>query len=315
MIQQSSRQQQQYDEAQPIPRLNGLSILFLIGLPIITVPWVIYDLHRNGLSSANLWLCLTLVCISGITITAGYHRYFSHRTYDCAPIIQWLYLFFGAMTAEQSALVWSSDHRYHHQFQDQAGDPYNVKRGFWWAHMGWMLFRNPENRPFANVPDLKKNPRVMWQYRHYAPLMLAMNFGLPTLIGLAYDNPLGGFLWGGLLRMFLFHQCTFLINSAAHTFGQPTHSRANTAKDNYFLAFFTFGEGHHSFHHAYPSDHRIGWRWYHWDPGKWWIRGLARVGLASHLKMIQEFRTAERPVSALNLVAGHDFQNRKSVKF
>ncbi len=275
----------QINESQTTDRFNWPGAIFLIGLPILTIPLAIWSVQLHGFTLFDGLLMFALWGLGGISITAGYHRYFAHKTYQCSPIVRAFYLAFGGMTVQNSALIWASDHRFHHQFQDTDGDPYSINRGFFWAHMGWMLRANPEARPFSNALDLQKDRAVMWQHRNYALVILVMNFLLPTLIGALVGRPLEGLVWGGLARMFIFHQSTFLVNSAAHTFGRKTFSAKNTARDNELVALLTFGEGHHSFHHAFPTDHRIGYRWFHYDPGKWLIRSLKALGLASDLKL------------------------------
>ncbi len=273
-----------FAESQATRHVNWLSIVFVVGVPILIGPALWLYIQANGFVWTDFAIFAVLWALSGLAITAGYHRYYAHRTHQAAKPIQWIYALLGAMTVENSALVWASDHRYHHQHQDKDGDPYNINRGFAWAHIVWMFFKTQDERPFTNSPDLKKDPIVMWQHRNYGWLVAVMGFGVPTLIGACFGRPLAGLLWGGFLRMVIFHHTTFLVNSAAHVWGKKNYSDVNSARDNPLLAVLTFGEGYHSFHHAYPSDHRLGHRWFHFDPGKWWIRGLARVGLTWDLK-------------------------------
>ena len=273
-----------YLESQPTDRLNFLSMVFLIALPVLSIPTAIFYISNYGFTRADFALFFSLWALSGLSITAGYHRYYAHRTHQAAGIVQWFYLLFGAMTVQNSVLNWASDHRYHHQFEDTEADPYNINKGFFWAHFGWMLWEGKNHRPYANAKDLLKDPRVRFQHRYYALIMTAMSFGLPTLIGALYGRPFAGFLFGGVIRMFAFHHCTFLVNSAAHYFGKPTHNPNATAKNSTLVALFSFSEGYHSFHHAFPTDHRIGYRWHEYDPGKWFFRILKPFGLIWDLK-------------------------------
>jgi stearoyl-CoA desaturase (delta-9 desaturase) len=151
--------------------------------------------------------------------------------------------------------------------------------------MGWILYKDaPELQSFGNVLDLKTKPLVVWQHRYYLPLVLVSCFLLPVLIGLRYGRPGGSVLWGGLLRVVLFHHITFLVNSASHTIGSQPYSRADSSRDNWWLAFLMFGGGYHNFHHTFPGDYRSGIAWYHWDPVKWWVWGLQWIGLTWRLK-------------------------------
>jgi stearoyl-CoA desaturase (delta-9 desaturase) len=124
----------------------------------------------------------------------------------------------------------------------------------------------------------------MWQHRFSHVLGIVVGLGLPTLVGAAFGRPLGGLLWGGFLRIALIHHTTFLVNSVAHLYGRRPYSEESTARDNALLAFITNGEGYHNFHHRFPSDYRNGVLWYQWDPTKWLIAALRRVGLARGLR-------------------------------
>jgi stearoyl-CoA desaturase (Delta-9 desaturase) len=265
---------------------NWPIISFLLGTPIVAALLAVCYVWSAGFAFSDLAIFIFMYYATGLSITAGYHRYYAHRTFDCHPIVQFCFLAFGAATFQNSLLNWASDHRYHHQFSDQEGDPYSVNRGFWWAHMGWMFFHYPSNRQYKNSPDLKKDGLVMWQEKYYLPLALITSLGVPTLIGALFGRPWGGFVWGGVVRMVIVHQVTFMINSAAHSFGKKTFDVTGTARDNYLVALFTFGEGYHSFHHAFAGDYRIGSKWYHYDPGKWLIRALNGLGLAKRLKKV-----------------------------
>jgi stearoyl-CoA desaturase (delta-9 desaturase) len=173
----------------------------------------------------------------------------------------------------------------HHKHVDRDWDPYNIKRGFWWAHIVWIFYRNPASGDFENSPDLLKNKVVMWQHRWNKVLLLVGGFGLPTLIGAAFGDPIAGLLWGGFVRIMVIHHTTFFVNSLAHFVGKPLFNSEVSARDNWMVALLTLGEGYHSFHHRFPSDFRNGIRWYHWDPAKWFIGALRSVKLASDLRV------------------------------
>ena len=121
------------------------------------------------------------------------------------------------MAAQNSILWWSSSHRVHHKYVDNDWDPYNIKRGFWWAHILWIFYQNDQrDDTFANAPDLLKNPVVMWQNRWHKVILIVGGFGMPTLIGAAFGDPIAGLLWGGFLRIVVIHHTTFFVNSLAH---------------------------------------------------------------------------------------------------
>ena len=157
--------------------------------------------------------------------------------------------------------------------------------------MGWMLRDYRSSEPdFSNAKDLQRDPIVMWQHRHYVALTLLMNLGLPLLLGVWHGDIIGTFLLVGLLRLVINHHVTFFINSLAHFWGSRPYTESNSARDNGFLAFLTYGEGYHNFHHIFQTDYRNGIRWWQWDPTKWMISACSRLGLASNLNRVPDFR-------------------------
>jgi stearoyl-CoA desaturase (delta-9 desaturase) len=262
--------------------------VFLCTTPFIGVFGTLFYALKYGVAWWEPTLLVVMIFAVGCSIGSGYHRYFSHRTYEAHPIAQAFFLIFGSMAMQNSALSWSRDHRDHHRFEDKEFDPYNINRGFWWAHMFWIFYKADPRRTFKSCPDLLKNRLVMLQHRVSGPFGLLAGLALPTLVGAAFGRPLGGLLWGGFLRIFVIHHTTFFVNSASHVWGVRPYSEGTTARDNWFLAFFTHGEGYHNFHHRFPADFRNGIRWWHWDPNKWLIRGMKTVGLARALNVTPE---------------------------
>jgi stearoyl-CoA desaturase (Delta-9 desaturase) len=264
---------------------DWVNIAFLSLTPIIGIVGTAAWTWTHGF---HLWmpiLMMAMYALVGFSICAGYHRFFSHKTYEASPVLQVLFAFFGAMAAENSILWWSSSHRVHHKYIDKEWDPYNIKRGFWWAHIFWIFTKNEQfDGTFSNSPDLLKNPVVMWQNKWHKAILIGAGFGIPTLIGAAFGDPIAGLLWGGFLRIVVIHHTTFFVNSLAHTLGKPLFNAEVSARDNWFVAMLTLGEGYHSFHHRFPTDFRNGIHWYQWDPSKWMIRTFKFLGLASDLR-------------------------------
>jgi stearoyl-CoA desaturase (delta-9 desaturase) len=226
-----------------------------------------------------LWFALC-----GVAITGGYHRLFAHPTYRARALVRFFYLVFGAAAVQNSALKWSSDHRIHHAKTDREEDPYNILRGFWWAHIGWVFYKDPEEGVVRGVKDLQGDSLVLWQARHY--LLLALLFGgvLPLALGFAWGDPIGAVLVAGFLRLVLQWHATGAVNSVAHWIGTQPYSRATSARDCFWTALITLGESYHNFHHRFQIDYRNGVRWYHFDPTKWFVWGLSRTGLAWDLR-------------------------------
>ncbi|MFC0445982.1 acyl-CoA desaturase [Pseudidiomarina halophila] len=264
--------------------LNTLVFAITFAVAAIGVPW--YGLTHGF--SLGLWLALIgTIAFAGISITAGYHRLWAHRTYDAHWSLRILFALGGALAVQNSALHWSSDHREHHKHvDDNDRDPYSAKRGFWYSHIGWMLREYQASRyhDYNNVKDLQKDPVVMWQHRHYLALTLLTSIGWPIAIGLLLGDVWGAVILVGFARLVINHHTTFFINSLAHIWGKQPYTDRNTARDNGFLAFLTFGEGYHNYHHIFSADYRNGIRWWQFDPTKWLIRSCSWLGLTSNLK-------------------------------
>ena len=257
---------------------------FLMLTPVVGIVGTALYTYWTGFELWMPLLALGMYLAVGISICAGYHRFFSHKSYEAARPVQLFYAIFGAMAAQNSILWWSSSHRTHHQYVDRDWDPYNIKRGFWWAHMLWIFHKHDAPDVEGNAPDLLKNPIVRWQNRWYKVILIVGGFGLPTLIGALFGDAIAGLMWGGFLRLVVIHHTTFFVNSLAHYVGQPTYNAEVSARDNWAVALVTLGEGYHSFHHRFPADFRNGIRWFHWDPAKWFIGVLGTLRLATDLR-------------------------------
>ena len=224
--------------------------------------------------------------ISAAGITAGYHRLFSHVTYKAVWPVRLVLMLLGSSVFQGSILEWSTDHRKHHLYTETEKDPYNIKQGFWYAHIGWLFVLDPNKRDFSNVEDLMQDPIVRFQHRFYIPIAIFMGYIVPALIASLWGDPLGGLLIGGALRIAVAQQSTFCINSICHYFGKKTYSEEQEARDNWVTALITMGEGYHNFHHQFPKDYRNAVRFYQFDPSKWLIRLLSYLGLASDLRRV-----------------------------
>jgi len=179
---------------------------------------------------------------------------------------------------------WCGGHRVHHRYTDTRKDPYNAKRGFWWAHMGWMLV-NSKNKAKADIRDLQADPIMNFQHTHYGWLGPTMAYLVPALVAyFGWNDFWGGFFYAGVLRLVFVHHATFCVNSMAHWFGAQTYDDERSPRDHILTAVVTIGEGYHNFHHEFPNDYRNGIRYYDYDPTKWLIRGLAIFGLTYNLK-------------------------------
>ena len=183
--------------------INWVTTIVFTATPlaaVILVPW--YGIV-HGYSAAAWLIALACLWAGGISITAGYHRLWSHRAYNAHWSVRLFFMLFGAMALQNSILIWASQHRTHHRFVDDWDkDPYSARRGFWFSHMGWILRDYPSGRnDFSNARDLERDPIVMFQHRYYLPLALSMNIAFPLLLGWAVGEVWGVFILAGLLRL------------------------------------------------------------------------------------------------------------------
>jgi stearoyl-CoA desaturase (delta-9 desaturase) len=273
----------------PVERINWTTSSFLIGTFILTLTALPVYVWYFGIDWFHFGVAFTLLMLTGFSITLGYHRLFSHMAFRARLPIRLFVLIFGAGAFENSALMWASEHRRHHKHVDHEEDPYDITKGFFHAHIGWLLFKLMPQPPFDNVNDLKKDRLVMWQHRHVHLLAVLVSFGLPTLLGGLWDGwigALGGFLIGGVAKVVVVQHCTFFINSACHTIGRQPYSTRCSARDSMIMALFTFGEGYHNYHHEFQHDYRNGVKPWHWDPTKWMIWSLAKLRMVSGLRRV-----------------------------
>ncbi|MCP4896107.1 MAG: acyl-CoA desaturase [bacterium] len=248
---------------------------------IITATWYAVSV---GITWIEVTACVALWIVVGLSVTAGYHRLFSHRAYQASFPVRLFFALFGAAAWENSIIAWAAAHRFHHRHVDSQDDPYNPQEGFWYSHMGWIMVEGSKHDDTSNVPDLWKDPICRWQHKYYLAVSTVTNLAITIGLGLITGRMLGMFIFALLVRVVLTHHFTFLINSAAHIWGSQRWSTAHSAKDNWFLSFFTFGEGYHNYHHSFQADYRNGALWYNWDPSKWLIWLLSRLGLAQDLR-------------------------------
>ncbi|MBM7034808.1 acyl-CoA desaturase [Vibrio ulleungensis] len=288
----------------PLLWLNIFVFVTSLVLAVIVTPWYAYN---YGLGWAHLVWFIIAFSFTNLSITAGYHRLWSHKTYQASPLLRGIFAIGGAFSMQNSALHWSSDHREHHKHVDHdTKDPYSASRGFWYSHIGWMLrdYNQATYSDYKNCRDLKKDNIVQWQHKYYVPLTLVTNFGIPIALGVIHQDIIGMFLVVGAVRLFLSHHTTFFINSLAHIWGKQTFTDKNSARDNGVLAFFTFGEGYHNFHHLFENDYRNGIDWWHYDPTKWLIKACSWVGLAEKLRTTPQLKI-EKARAAMLLHKAH----------
>jgi len=275
----------------PFHRVNWPTSIFLMTTLLVSLTAVPVYLWHYGLDWFQVVLFLVFFSFSGGSITLGYHRLFAHFAFKAKWPVKLFTLFFGASAFEGSALEWASDHRIHHKHVDHDEDPYDISKGFFHAHIGWLLFKLRPEPAMDNVADLRADRLVMWQHRWIILLNFTSGFIVPAFLGFLWggaQGALGSFLLAGVLRTVCVQHSTFFINSLCHTIGNRPYSSRCSARDSWLMALFTFGEGYHNYHHEFQYDYRNGVKPWQFDPTKWTIWVLNKVGLASNLRRVPD---------------------------
>jgi stearoyl-CoA desaturase (delta-9 desaturase) len=254
-------------------------IVYPSAIPFVLTHFVCLGAIWTGVSLEALVVAFLLYVVRMWAITAGYHRYFSHRSYKTSRVFQFLIAFLGQTSAQRGVIWWAAVHRHHHLHSDTAHDVHSPKHhGFWYAHLGWIF--NPTNcePDYGTVKDLTRYPELVWLDKQvYAPAML-LGFGIWAWGG--WTMLVVGFFWSTVL---LFH-CTFFINSLAHVSGSQRYLTGDDSRNNFWLALITLGEGWHNNHHHYQSSTRQGFRWWEVDVSYYVLRILSWLRLVWDLR-------------------------------
>ena len=284
----------------PFARVEWVTSSFLIITAILTFTAVPAYFYYFGWDWFLFAVFMFYYPATGMSITVGYHRLFSHKAFKASWPVKLFVLLFGAAAFENSALWWSSEHRKHHKHVDTDDDPYDITKGFFWAHMGWLMFKLKPATPIDNVQDLKKDGLIVWQDKWVHGIAFFMSFILPSGIGYLYAittenlTPLAGLLGGllipGVARVVMVQHATFCINSLCHMIGSRPYSTSHSARDSWIAAIFTMGEGYHNYHHEFQWDYRNGVKSWQLDPSKWIIWILSKFGLTNDLKRVANER-------------------------
>jgi len=264
-----------------LSKVDWLNTAILTITPAIAV----YSLFCVPLSRATAVWSIIYYFITGLGITAGYHRYWAHRSYDATLLYQFWMALAGAGAVEGSIKWWSRGHRAHHRYTDTEKDPYSAHKGLLHSHILWMMKKEEKGKMGrVDITDLNADPLVRWQHKYFIPLMLTMAFIIPTTVaGFGWGDWKGGFFWAGVTRLVFVHHATFCVNSLAHWLGEAAFDDRATPRDHIFTALVTLGEGYHNFHHEFPNDFRNAIRFWQYDPTKWLIWVCSLVGLTYNL--------------------------------
>ncbi|AUG55955.1 acyl-CoA desaturase (plasmid) [Thalassospira marina] len=271
-------------------------ILFDVAPAIGAVATVVVSLTYK-VTSLDLVLFAVMWLFSGLGISVGYHRLFTHRTFQASPTVRALLGIFGSMAGQGGVISWTAMHRRHHECGDQEGDLHSPNlsgpgwkgwiKGFVHAHFTWMYAHSYPNVSHY-APDLLKDRVIVWVNRRYYT-WIVLGLLIPTVIGGLYSQTwmgaLTGFLWGGAMRMFVVEQGIFSLNSLCHLIGKRRFKTHDQSTNIAWLSPFIFGESWHHNHHAFPGSASFGLAWYRIDPGYWFICLLSVLGQAWDIKI------------------------------
>ncbi|MAY74740.1 MAG: acyl-CoA desaturase [Phycisphaerae bacterium] len=303
------------DRATLTLRLVNIAAVVIPFVGLIAAIGLLWGVAFNWLYLA---LLLGMYLATAVGITVGYHRFFTHRSFKAPRAVGAVLAALGSMAVEGPVLQWVANHRRHHQHSDKEGDPHSphahgggvigTLRGLWHAHMGWFFSSHQfatSQDGYAHMPeklkryvaDLEKDPLYRWMSGAF-PLWVAVGLLAPAILGglltWSWTGVLLGFIWGGLVRVFLLHHVTWSINSVCHIWGTRPYRSHDESRNNAIFGVLALGEGWHNNHHAFPTSARHGLRWWQIDMSWMLIWAMSKVGLASDVRVPTAERMADK---------------------
>jgi stearoyl-CoA desaturase (delta-9 desaturase) len=275
-------------------RAATLAVIIFPFLGIVIAPFIVWGW---GFTLVDLGLLLGFYALTMLGITVGYHRLFTHASFETPTWIKCIFAILGSMAIQGSLFDWVAMHRRHHQFSDTENDPHSphnhgsgfwgVLKGAWHAHMGWFFTPEAPNMK-RYIKDLQNN-RALRAINALFPLWIVLTLLLPALLGglvtVSWRGAITGLVWGGLVRLFLVHHVTWSVNSACHLWGRRPYPSKDLSRNNFIFGILAMGEGWHNTHHAYPRSARHGLKWWELDGSYGIIRLLSLFGLAWDIRL------------------------------
>ncbi|WP_433227520.1 acyl-CoA desaturase [Actinomadura formosensis] len=296
--------------------------LFIVAasvVPLLGTVAAMAMLWNRAFGVTDLVVLVVMYTIAGLGISTGFHRLLAHRSFRTYRPIYDALAVAGSIAAQGPAIIWAAHHRRHHRFADRDGDPHSpyhggrqtrlaVLQGLWHAHLGWLLDEKLTSEPIRYCPDLVRDRHLRWISEHFVALVLT-GLAAPALLGylLSGGRPMAaatGFLWGGLVRIFLLNHTTYAVNSIGHAYGRRRFSTADESRNLGWLALPTFGDSFHNNHHAFPRSASHGMRWYEIDLSALFVRALAAAGLAWDVIHVDRERQAARAAGLARVGGG-----------
>jgi stearoyl-CoA desaturase (Delta-9 desaturase) len=300
-----------HDDVEPVTHesLNRFITGLVTVVPVLALGLVAWQLWDVALGWNDIFVFLAMYIFTGLGITVGFHRLFTHRSFKTTRPIRIALAALGSMAIEGPIVAWVADHRKHHAFSDQLGDPHSphvehgqglrgALRGLVHAHVGWLFIHSQRGRKTRYAPDLMHDPDMVWidqTFLWWAIGGVLVSFGLGFLFGgFNWKAGLTGMLWGGLVRVLVLHHVTYSINSLCHYFGRAPYQTGDESRNLAWLAPLSLGEAWHNGHHAFPTSARHGLERGQLDISAAVIGTLQRIGLAWDVIRIEPARVAAK---------------------
>ena len=252
---------------------------WLRSLPFLGVHAACLAAFWTGVSVRALMLCFALYVIRMSAITAGYHRYFAHRSYRTSRAFQFALAWIACTAEQKGPLWWAAYHRHHHQYSDELEDVHSPgRRGFWWSHVGWFMSDWYHATPFEAIRDFSRYPELCWLDHYW--VVPGILLGVACFLAMGWQ----GLVWGFFISTVLLYHGTFFINSLCHMFGSVRYRTTDSSRNNLILALITLGEGWHNNHHHYATSARMGFFWWEIDISYNLLSALSVFGIVWDLK-------------------------------
>lgn len=279
--------------------LQRRATLIATVVPFVGFLVAVISLWGRGISATDLGIFLVFYAFTGLGVTVGFHRLFTHRSFKTTTTVKLILAIAGSMAIQGPLIRWVANHRRHHAFADKEGDPHSphldegpglagIARGLWHSHIGW-LFDYEETSPGRWAPDLLKDPQLRKIDRQF-PLWVAVSFIAPAVVGLivtaSWQGAVTAFLWGSLARIFFLHHVTWSVNSICHFYGKRPFETTDHSTNNWLLSIVSFGESWHNNHHAFPTSAVHGMRRGQFDISAQMISLLEKLGAARGVKRV-----------------------------
>ena len=298
------------DDVEPVlnETADRIATGIVTAVPVLALGFVVWQVWGDFLRWSDLIVFAIMYVATGLGVTVGFHRHFTHRSFKAKQPVRATLAVLGSAAIEGPIISWVADHRKHHTFSDQEGDPHSphvghggglrgALKGLFHAHVGWLFIHTQRGARKRYARDLVEDPVISFVDRNFLVWVLgglAMAFALGWAIGGSFHAALTGLLWGGAVRMLVVHHVTYSINSLCHFFGRQRFDTGDESRNLFWLSLPTLGESWHNNHHAFPTSAMHGMRGWEIDPSALVIRGLEKLGLVWDVVRIEPERQARK---------------------